>query len=106
MQYPNLHNLALHYKLLFITIISVLGALFFAYIALISLEIYHSINQSKEQLRLSGKTVSSNIHSAVVFDDKQYASQAMDAFKFQKNVLSMMLAAKLIANSTMCKLLL
>jgi len=83
----SLNQWSLRYKMLAITFLTTLSSLLIAYIILIGLELFNSYDNAAQQLSISGKTIGSNVRSALVFDDQTYASQTLQALNIQDNIL-------------------
>jgi len=79
---------SLRYKMLAITLLTTLSSLLIVYVALIGIELFNSWAQAVQQLSISGKTVGRNVRSSLVFDDKRFATQALEAFSIQDNILN------------------
>ncbi|MFK5894688.1 MAG: ATP-binding protein [Pseudomonadota bacterium] len=77
---------SLHYKMLAITLLTTLTSLIIAYIIFIALELFSQYKDAKQQLAVSGQTISTNIHSALVFNDREFAYQVLQSLKIQEKI--------------------
>ncbi|MFK5984704.1 MAG: ATP-binding protein [Pseudomonadota bacterium] len=80
-------TLSLHLKMLFITSITVFTALFCSFILLLLFDAIIHLTDLKKQLTITGKTLSSNIHSSLVFGDQDFANEVMASLNIQENIL-------------------
>jgi two-component system, sensor histidine kinase len=72
--------------MLAITMLTTLTALIITYVIYIGLELFSQYKDAKQQLTVSGQTISTNIHSALVFNDNQFAYQILQSLKIQKKI--------------------
>lgn len=79
---------SLRKKMLAITLLTTFSSLLIAFIALIAIELFNSWQHASQQLSVSGKTVGQNVRSSLVFDDQRFATQALEAFSIQENILT------------------
>jgi signal transduction histidine kinase/CheY-like chemotaxis protein/HPt (histidine-containing phosphotransfer) domain-containing protein len=79
---------SLRIKMLLVTLITIFTAFTIAFTILITIAVIYNYSELKDQLTLTGKTITSNIHSSLVFNDKPYASEELERFHIQKNISS------------------